>query len=403
MYRRKLFLFPTLTQKMTWISRFYLLLSQAMKSHELIPASSLASGDKVRLAFVPSAVTNVECGATGTVASAPTTIAGQEQVKVKLDDGRVITWNIEWLERIGEKVPSPPCQSLPIESIRLDGGTQPRINLNHETVREYAHDMEQGATFPPVIVYNDGDNLWLADGFHRLAAARTLGLTEIAAEVRQGTRRDAVLFSCGVNAQHGLRRSNEDKRRAVLTLLRDEEWSQFSNNKISKLCGVSLDLVNRLRRSLNDSLSENPTRRYTTKHGTTATMNTAHIGRANPAPNAPFTNKDQELRQQAKRLGLSYSRVKDQVLPDVKRNHHNPTDIDDRPGAMPPSPINPNSLLAAFLANLDCLSEAELEAIGQALAATETRKAIALIKGMATSKELAEAALAVLSGNLPRT
>jgi hypothetical protein len=166
-----------------------------MKSHKLIPAPSLASGDRVRLAFVPSAVTNVKLGATGTVASAPTTIAGKEQVKVKLDDGRLISWNVEWLERIGEKVPSPSCPSLSIASLRLDGGTQPRINLNHEIVEEYAHDMQQGATFPPVIVYDDGDNQWLADGFHRLAAARTLGLTAIAAEVRQGTRRDAVLFS----------------------------------------------------------------------------------------------------------------------------------------------------------------------------------------------------------------
>jgi stage V sporulation protein SpoVS len=73
--------------------------------------------------------------------------------------------------------------------------------------------------------------------------------------------------------------------------------------------------------------------------------------------------------------------------------------------------VNPNSLLAAFIANLDCLSSAELEAIGQAIAATETRKAIALVRGMAASAELAAAAhreadlfeIAVLSGNLPRT
>jgi stage V sporulation protein SpoVS len=92
------------------------------------------------------------------------------------------------------------------------------------------------------------------------------------------------------------------------------------------------------------------------------------------------------------------------VLPDVERNHHNPTDIDDRPGATPPLPssVNPNSLLAAFIANLDCLSSAELEAVGQAIAATETRKAIALVKGMAASAELAAAAIAVLSGKLPR-
>ena len=39
-------------------------------------------------------------------------------------------------------------------------------------------------------------------------------------------------------------------------LLQDGEWSRYSNNRIAKLCFVSADLVNRLRLSLNDSLSE---------------------------------------------------------------------------------------------------------------------------------------------------
>jgi hypothetical protein len=193
-----------------------------------------------------------------------------------------------------------------------------------------------------------------------------------------------------------------------LTLLRDKEWSQWSNVAIAKACGVTESFVRKLKKEYHIAQCE--VRTYTTKHGTTAAMNTANIGKtapakppSSPAPNAPFTNKEQDLRQQAHRLGLKYNRAKDQVLPDTKRNHNNPTDIDDRPGAMPPSPINPNSLLAAFLANLDCLSEAELEAIGQVLSAGETRKAIALVKGMAASAELAAAALAVLSGNLPRS
>lgn len=78
----------------------------------------------------------------------------------------------------------------------------------------------------------------------------------IRAEVRKGTVRDAILFSVGVNDTHGKRRSNADKRAAVLTLLQDEEWGKWSNNAIRKVCGVSLDLVNRTRDSLNESLSE---------------------------------------------------------------------------------------------------------------------------------------------------
>ena len=62
-----------------------------------------------------------------------------------------------------------------------------------------------------------------------------------------------------------------DKRRSVLTLLEDEEWGKWSNREIAKKCGVSPDLVDRLRReiSLPESGSDEPApRTYTTKHGT---------------------------------------------------------------------------------------------------------------------------------------
>jgi DNA N-6-adenine-methyltransferase (Dam) len=90
----------------------------------------------------------------------------------------------------------------------------------------------------------------------------------------------------GTNATHGLRRTNADKRRAVETLLRDEEWSKWSNREIARKCFVSSDLVDRIRKDLYSSLPDSgsehndpfasQTRNYTTKHGTTATMNTSH-------------------------------------------------------------------------------------------------------------------------------
>ena len=59
---------------------------------------------------------------------------------------------------------------------------------------------EGGLRFPPVILFTDGaDFYWLGDGFHRVFAARKAGLTEITAEVRPGTRRDALLFGIGAN------------------------------------------------------------------------------------------------------------------------------------------------------------------------------------------------------------
>jgi hypothetical protein len=132
-------------------------------------------------------------------------------------------------------------------------------------------------TLPPIVVFHDGVDYWLADGFHRHAAHLKAGAADIAADVRKGTKRDAILHSVGANQAHGLRRTNEDKRRAVLTLLNDEEWAKWSDREIARRCAVDHTTVIRHRASLVESTSE---RTYTDKHGNTSTMNTAAIGKS---------------------------------------------------------------------------------------------------------------------------
>ncbi len=167
-------------------------------------------------------------------------------------------------------------EKLELAKIRLDGGTQPRAELDQVTIDDYAEDMANGDTFPPVTVFFDGTDYWLADGYHRLKAHAQLGLAHIDADVRQGDKRAAVLFSVSANAQHGKRRTNADKRRAVLTLLGDEEWRKWSNVQIATHCKVSEFHV----RSLRENRSEGTQRTYITKHGTVATMNTGNIGKS---------------------------------------------------------------------------------------------------------------------------
>jgi hypothetical protein len=123
---------------------------------------------------------------------------------------------------------------LPIARISTNGGTQARAGLNTETVAEYARAMQDGATFPLIIVYHDGMDHWLADGFHRAAAAAEIGLSTIRAEVRSGDKRAAILYAVGANDTHGLRRTSADKRRAITALLEDEEWRQWSDSAIAK-------------------------------------------------------------------------------------------------------------------------------------------------------------------------
>ncbi|PWJ73849.1 hypothetical protein C7441_12533 [Pseudaminobacter salicylatoxidans] len=168
-------------------------------------------------------------------------------------------------------------KSILLSSIRVDGGTQSRASLYQNAIDDYAAAIQDGASFPPIIVFYDGKHHWLADGFHRFNAHRQIDRMEIDAEVRQGTRRDAILHSVGANASHGLRRSNDDKRRAVLTLLNDAEWSKWSDREIARRCAVSDKTVASLRPVTSEIRSEERT--YTTKHGTVATMNTAAIGK----------------------------------------------------------------------------------------------------------------------------
>ena len=168
---------------------------------------------------------------------------------------------------------------LNLRSIRIDGGTQSRVELNNATVAEYSEAMAEGAAFPPVVVFFDGANHWLADGFHRYFGADHAGIDSIAADVRNGTQQDAQLFSFSVNADHGLRRSNADKRKSVTGALKHPVSSKWSDNQIAKHCGVHHSTVGDVRRSLADSASDKPAERtYTTKHGTSAVMNTANIG-----------------------------------------------------------------------------------------------------------------------------
>lgn len=181
--------------------------------------------------------------------------------------------------------PKPPTM-LSVEAIRVDGGTQMRSALNDETVDEYAQafrDARSWGKFPPVVVFYDGADYWLADGFHRVAAWKKSGNAllgmRLPAEVRSGTRRDAILCAAGANANHGLRRTNADKRRAVEVLLRDEEWGKWSDREIARQCNVSADLVGAMRKQLHLSEStDTPVERTVQRNGTTYIQNTANIG-----------------------------------------------------------------------------------------------------------------------------
>lgn len=141
-------------------------------------------------------------------------------------------------------------QNLLINEISVDHKLQSRVAINTNTVKEYAESIRETAPLPPLTVFHDGLCYVLADGFHRLEAHKILGRDRVTANVLEGSRRDAFLYALSANAEHGLRRSQADKRRAVQMSLEDPELGQRSNREIAKLCKVSHSFVNSTRESL---------------------------------------------------------------------------------------------------------------------------------------------------------
>jgi len=137
---------------------------------------------------------------------------------------------------------------LKLQDIRLDGNTQPRSRVYDETVTSYTEALLEGSKFPPVDVFFDGKHYWLADGFHRYHAHRRNKVPNIDVTVHNGTKRDAFIFSRGANAEHGLPRTNEEKRAVVVSLLDDPEYEDASDRDIAKVCKVSNMTVGRIRK-----------------------------------------------------------------------------------------------------------------------------------------------------------
>ena len=104
------------------------------------------------------------------------------------------------------------------EVLRCDADVQPRLALSDAHIRAYAALLQEGQQLGTIVAFQDGSDSYLADGFHRVAAAKSIGLEELPAASRVGTKRDAMFYACGAN-KRGKPLSNTDKQRVVLHLL----------------------------------------------------------------------------------------------------------------------------------------------------------------------------------------
>ena len=170
-------------------------------------------------------------------------------------------------------------KKIDISAIRTDGGTQARLKLDYDVVKEYAECMKDGDKFPPVTVFHDGSEYWLANGFHRYFATKSNGELEIECEVKQGTLDDAVLYAFSADGRQGLSRSDEDKRSIIIRMLQHPVWGKWSNAEIAKHVGVSKMTVGRVKASLEKDNPAPTKKTYKDKHGNESTIETKNIGK----------------------------------------------------------------------------------------------------------------------------
>jgi hypothetical protein len=215
--------------------------------------------------------------------------------------------------------------TIHLNVLRLDGDTQPRVKgIDQAVVDEYADAIDAGAFFPPLKAVHDGKTYWLYSGFHRHAAYRKAGITDVEVEVVEGTQKDAQWLSLAENQSHGLRRTNPDKRRAVQTAikLRHKE----SDRAIAEHVGVDNKTVAKVRGDMESTEEIPQSSSRTGKDG--RTTNTAAIGSAkkNPDPKtqpkeyAAFaSSRGDSLRAIGEACGVSHVAVK-KWLDDAKVN-----------------------------------------------------------------------------------
>ncbi len=141
---------------------------------------------------------------------------------------------------------------IPVGKIIVDPSIQPRASLlNDVHVEDIRLAIRDNKIIPALVVFqmNDG-NFLLAEGFHRLEAFKIEGKQTVACEVKIGSRDHAILWAMGSNQSHGLKRTNEDKRRAADEVMKLEpDWT---DGKVAGHIGVTLEFVRRRRQQADD-------------------------------------------------------------------------------------------------------------------------------------------------------
>lgn len=212
-------------------------------------------------------------------------------------------------------------KKLNLDAIRLDGETQARVALDSTQVAEYAEAMRDGDKFPPIVVFHDGSDYWLADGFHRYHATKQIGHASIEAEVKVGTVEEAQIFAFGANAKRGLSTNHEDNRSIIIRMLNHPISKGWTNAEIARHVGVSKMTVGRVKASLEPKTTKAPAdtkKTYQRKDGKQVTIDTSKSAtkkakQEEPPQEDERDHKIAELIDTVNELSAENQRLKDAI------------------------------------------------------------------------------------------
>lgn len=133
-----------------------------------------------------------------------------------------------------------------IDDITIDPRCQQR-ELDRENIARLAELLTEGGEFNDAIeVFHDGENHFLAHGFHRYHAYMQASIDAVEAVIHKGDIEAAIDFSCKpLNSEHGAPETRADRERRVRRMI--ERHTDWADKRIGDHCGVSNHTVKRYR------------------------------------------------------------------------------------------------------------------------------------------------------------
>jgi len=173
-------------------------------------------------------------------------------------------------------------KQIPIADITLDPRLQMRVEMSTDAIEDYTGNLD--ALPPCKVVVVTGTN-YLTSGWHRYHAFKKGGRDTLPCTVTEGDFEDAVLEAAAENHDHGIRRSPEDKRKAIREVLETTKFADKSDRMIAEHCHVSEHTVAAVRKQQTTENKGNGKGRAQTRTSQTKRLDAK--GREQPATKPP--------------------------------------------------------------------------------------------------------------------